>query len=92
MVRVTAQQSAIASRELQRVDAQQGKIFFNRIICSFSSTYLHLCVNVIQYNLLFCCLFISVLVYAASLSTIQADLPFHKTAVISGTNGYQNSE
>ena len=35
MVRVTAQQSAIASRELQRVDAQRGKIFFNRIICSF---------------------------------------------------------
>ena len=89
MVRVTAQQSAIASRELQRVDAQQGKIFFNRIICSFP---LHICVNVIQYNLLVCCLFISVLVYAASLSTIQADLPFHKTAVISGTNGYQNSE
>ena len=89
MVRVTAQQSAIASRELLRVDAQQGKLFFNRIICSFSSTYF---VNVIQYNLLFCCLFISVLVYAASLSTIQADLPFHKTAVISGTNGYQNSE
>ena len=43
MVRVTAQQSAIASRELQRVDAQQGKLFFNRIICSFP---LHICIYV----------------------------------------------
>ena len=39
MVRVTAQQSVIASRELQRVDAQQGKIFFNSLMSSFASTY-----------------------------------------------------
>ena len=40
MVRATAQQSVIASRELQRVDAQQGKIFFNSLMSSFASTYL----------------------------------------------------
>ena len=78
MVRVTAQQSVIASRELQRVDAQQGKIFFNSLMSSFAS------IKVFQYTLLFCCLFISVLVYAASLFTTQVDLPFRKTAVTSG--------
>ena len=80
MVRVTAQQSVIASRELQRVDAQQGKIFFNSLMSSFAFTS----EKVFQYDLLFCCSFISVLVYAASLFTTQVDLPFRKTAVTSG--------
>ena len=79
MVRVTAQQSVIASRELQRVDAQQGK-YFSTVLC----VVLPLHIKVFQYTLLFCCLFISVLVYAASLFTTQVDLPFRKTAVTSG--------
>ena len=81
MVRATAQQSVIASRELQRVDAQQGKIFFNSLMSSFASITSE---KVFQYDLLFCCSFISVLVYAASLFTTQVDLPFRKTAVTSG--------
>ena len=88
MVRATAQQSVIASRELQRVDAQQGKIFFNSLMSSFASITSE---KVFQYDLLFCCSFISVLVYAASLFTTQVDLPLRKTAAISGINGYKNS-
>ena len=81
MVRVTAQQSVIASRELQRVDAQQGKYFSTVVLPLHIRIYN---VKVFQYTLLFCCLFISVLVYAASLFTTQVDLPFRKTAVTSG--------
>ena len=91
MVRVTVPQSVITSRELQRGGAQQGKIFVSCAVLPLRICIYNMSIILYYFVILFYCLLISALVYAASLFTTQVDLPLRKTAVTSGINGYQNS-